>query len=60
MTPSIKGKSQDLGRALGGLTHEQAHEALGVASLRDYGGTPAEANAAIERWIAANAEKTEG
>jgi len=43
-----------------GLTHEQAHEALDVPSLRDYGGTPAEAKAAIEKWIAANTEKTEG
>jgi len=44
-----------------GLSHEQAHEALGVATLRDYSGTPAEARGAIQGWLAARAEteKTE-
>lgn len=39
------------------LTDEQVHEALGVASVKDYEGTMAEAKKQIEEWIEAQMEE---
>ena len=42
------------------LSHDQVHEALGVKSVSDYTGTPAEAMDKIEAWLDAQIEETSG